>query len=304
MGGLCSKQVQSETITTTSTAIETEREVNIIKYTSTADKTYELQEGKYNFLRKINYADYLYSLVHFSSENATLDDNYQGIDVKYSMNEPFFTELFSNDTFQSFLENKILKHKAVYDEASTNESMTAIFKECFLSANTGLGLKLSQDAQAKGDSSADKNNIVKKGDCIGYGLLYCCGPNYVKIKSLFNIFQENGVLKMNDKFSGFLLSLFILASYGMVNARNKLNKYDEIGAITKEKIKELIDTSELKDSQNLVQVTNKLLFGEDTSQSLNYSQFKNKFAIDNRETSLAFLLSASGVRHMLTVHNV
>ncbi len=304
MGGLCSKQVQSETITATTTAIETEREVNIIKYTSTADKVYELQEGKYNFLRKISYADYLYSLVHFSSENATLDDNYQGIDVNYSMNEPFFTELFSNDTFQSFLENKILKHKAVYDEASNNESMTAIFKECFLSANTGLGLKLSQDAQAKGDSSADKNNIVKKGDCIGYGLLYCSGPNYVKIKSLFNIFQENGVLKMNDKFSGFLLSLFILASYGMVNARNKLNKYDEIGAITKEKIKELIDTSELKDSQNLVQVTNKLLFGEDTSQSLNYSQFKEKFAIDNKETSLAFLLSASGVRHMLTVHNV
>ena len=304
MGGLCSKETQSTTSTTTSTAIETEREVNLIKYTSTADKTYELQEGKYNFFRKINYADYLYSLVHFSTDNATLEDNYQGINVNYSMNDPFFTESFSNDIFQSFLENKILKHKAVYDEASNNESMTSIFKECFLSANTGLGLKLAQDAQAKGDSSADKNNIVKKCDCIGYGLLYCSGPNYIKIKSLYNMFQENGALKASDKFSGFLLSLFLLASYGMVNARNKLNKFEEMGTVSKEQLKELIDTSELKDSQNLVQVTNKLIFGEDTSQSLNYQQFKDKFAIDNKETSLAFLLSASGVRHMLTVHNV
>ena len=86
----------------------------------------------------------------------------------------------------------------------------------------------------------------------------------------------------------------------MVNARNKLNKYEEIGSLSKEQFKDLIDTSELKDSQNLLDVTIKLIFGEDTSQELNYSQFK----ATNKETSLAFLLSASGVRYMHTVHNV
>ena len=50
MGGLCSKQAQ-----TSSGAIETEREVNIVTYKSTADKTYEFQEGKYNYFRKINF---------------------------------------------------------------------------------------------------------------------------------------------------------------------------------------------------------------------------------------------------------
>lgn len=90
----------------------------------------------------------------------------------------------------------------------------------------------------------------------------------------------------------------------MVNARNKLNKYEEIGSLSKEQFKDLIDTSELKDSQNLLDVTIKLIFGEDTSQELNYSQFKAKFENTNKETSLAFLLSASGVRYMHTVHNV
>lgn len=299
MGGLCSKQAQ-----TSSGVIETEREVNIVTYKSTADKTYEFQEGKYNYFRKINFNEYLYSLVHFSSDNATLEDTYEKADVNYSMNDPFFTESFNNDIFQSFLENKILKHKAVYDDATSKETVTSIFKECFLAANNGMGLKLYQDAEAKGDQSAEKTNMVKKGDCIGYGLLYCAGPNYVKIKALFNIFQENGVLKKNDKFSRFMLATFLMASYGMISGRNKLNDYEEIGAITKDRLKELIDTSELKDSQNLVEVTNKLIFGEDTSQELNYEQFKAKFANENRDTSLAFLLSASGVRYMLTLHNV
>ena len=299
MGSLCSKQVQ-----TTSGNIETEREVNIVSYKSSADKTYELQEGKFNYFRKINFVDYLYSLVHFSSDNATLEDNYDTANINYSKEDAFFTESFTNDIFQSFLENKILKHKAVYDDASNNEKATSIFKECFLAANTGLGLKLFQDAEAKGDQSADKANMVKKGDCIGYGLLYCTGQNFVKIKAIFNIFSDNGILKKSEKFSRFLLSTFLLASYGMVNARNKLNNYEEIGAVSKEQLKDLIDTSELKDSQNLVEVTNKLIFGESTSQELNYSQFKAKFENDNRDTSLAFLLSASGVRFMLTKHNV
>ena len=302
MGSLCSKTAQSST--TSSTAIETEKEVSSLGYKSTADKTYELQEGKYNYFRKVNYIDYLYSLVNFSTDNATLEDKYENLSVNYSMSDPFFTESFNNDIFQSFLENKILKHRAVYDDASSNETATAIFKDCFMGANTGLDLKLFQDAQGKGDSSASKTNMVRKCDCIGYGLLYCSGPNFIKIKSLFNIFQTNGVIKKSENFNRFLLSTFLIASYGMINGRNKLNNYDEIGAISKEQLTQLIDTSELKDSQNLVEVTNKLIFGEDTSQELNYSQFKSKFENSDKETSLAFLLSASGVRFMLTKHNV
>ena len=125
-----------------------------------------------------------------------------------------------------------------------------------MAVNSGLGLKLSQDAKAKGNESADKNSIVKKGDALAYGILYCGGPNFAKVKALFNIFSENKELKSNEKFSNFLLSLFIIPSYGMANARNKLSKFDEIGAVDKEKFKEILDSSELKDCQNLVVVAN------------------------------------------------
>ena len=246
----------------------------------------------------------MYSLVNFSSENATLKDDYINVNINYSMNDSFFNESFDNDIFQSFLENKILKHKAINNDLLNNEKAVSIFKECFLGANSGLGLKLSQDAKMKGDSSVDKNNIIKKGNCIGYGILYCQGKNYVKIESLFNLFQEDSLVKKSEKLNSFLLSLFLIPSYGMLTARTKLEKYEEIGKIKKEQLKELMDTSELKDSQNLLEVTNKLLFGEDTYQSLNYSQFKSKFENNNKETSLAFLLSASGVRYMLAKHNV
>ena len=299
MGNLCSKESQIP-----SSQINSEKEINIISYKSIADKTYELQEGKFNFFRKINYKDFLYSLVNFSSENATLKDDYINVNNNYSMNDSFFNESFDNDIFQSFLENKILKHKAINNDLLNNEKAVSIFKECFLSANSGLGLKLSQDAKMKGDSSVDKNNIIKKGNCIGYGILYCQGKNYVKIESLFNLFQEDSLVKKSEKLNSFLLSLFLIPSYGMLTARTKLEKYEEIGKIKKEQLKELMDTSELKDSQNLLEVTNKLLFGEDTYQSLNYSQFKSKFENNNKETSLAFLLSASGVRYMLAKHNV
>jgi hypothetical protein len=299
MGSLCGKKQQ-----TTSNLIETEKEVSIPTYKSDADKYYDGQENKYNYFKKINFADFLYSLVHFSNENATIEENYEKANVDFSMDDTFFTELFSTDIFQSFLENKILKHKSVYQEAGNNENVTSIFKEAFLSVNNALGLKLSQDAKAKGDESADKNTIVKKGDVLPIGLLYCVGANYIKIRALFNIFSQDGIIKSSDKFSEFLLSLFIIASYGMASARNKLSKYGEIGEIEKEKLKELLDTSELKDCQNMVDVTNDLIFGTDRETGLNYADFKNLFNEPDKDKSLAYLLSASGARYMLKKNNV
>ena len=299
MGQLCAKKTQS-----TSNMIETEKEISLPSYKSDGDKYYESQENKFNFFRKLNFADYLYSLVHFSSENATLEDNYDKANVNVSMEEPFFCELFSNDIFQSFIENKILKHKAIYELAGSNEKMVSIFKEAFLAANSGLGLKLAQSAKEKGDESADKNSIIKKGDAIAYGLLYCAGANYIKIRVLFNLFKIDEQLKPSDKFDEFLLSLFIISSYGMVSARNKLSKFEEVGAIEKEKLKELIGTSELKDCQNMVEITKKMIFGQDLSISLSYQNFKDKFEVNDKDNSLAFLLSSSGVRYMIQKNNL
>lgn len=299
MGKLCSKQKQ-----TVSSNIETEKEVTMLSYKSNADKYYELQENKYNYLKKINFEDYLYALVHFSNENATLEEDYNKSNIDFSMSQPFFCELFSTDIFQSFIENKILKHQSVYADAGNNEKVTTIFKEQLLALHNALGLKLAQDAKAKGDESADKNSITKKCDAIPYGLLYCVGANFVKIKAMFNIFSENQQLKPSEKLNEFLLSLFLIPSYCAASARNKLAKYDEVGSIEKDQLKQLLDSSELKDCQNLVDVTNKILFGNDGSGVLNYEQFKAKFENSDKDTSLSFLLLPSGVRYMLEKNNV
>lgn len=299
MGKLCSKESQ-----TIQNLVQQEKEISLPSYKSDADKYYDLQENKYNYLRKMFFQDFLYSLVIFSSENATLEDDYNKANIEYSMNDPFFNEDFPPETFQSFIENKILKHKALYEDAGNNEKITSIFKEAFLSVDNALGLKLAQNAKAKGVESADKNTIIKKKDLIPFGLLYCIGPNYVKTKALFNIFQVNGELKSSENFTDFLLSLFIIPSYGMASARNKLGKFNEIGVIEKDKLKELLDSSELKDCQHLVEVVNKLIFGNDLSLSYNYESFKAKFTVNNKDESLAFMLSPSGIRYMLQKNNV
>ena len=201
MGKLCSKSSQS----VSSAMIETEKEVNLPSYKSESDKYFELIENKFNYLRKLPFIDFLHALVNFSNENATLEEDYTAAKLEHSMNETFFGELFSTDIFQSFLENKILKHKSLYEEAGNNEKATSIFKEVIFAINNGLGTQLAKDAKAKGDESADKNSIVKKGDAIAYGILYCTGPNYAKIKALFNLFKTGEVIKYSTQFSYYLL---------------------------------------------------------------------------------------------------
>lgn len=293
----------SITTTTSPSLIQEEKEIPTLEYQSKADEIYSLQENKYNYFKKLNFSDFLYSLVQFSQENATLEDDYTKVNLNYSMNDPFFSESFSSDSFQLFLE-KILKHKSIVEEVLENEQVTIIFKEAFLNANNGLELKLSQNAKSKGDEEAEKKTFVKKGDVLAFGILYCGGPNFVKVRALFNIFKEQDTIKSSDKFSDFLLSLFIIASYSMAHARNKISKFEEVGKIEKEELVKLIGSSELKDSQNLVNVANGLIFGPDLKGSLSYDKFRELFEENNKKKSLFFILSPSGIRYMLEKNDV
>lgn len=290
MGKLCSKQVQ-----TTSSAIESEQEVSLCSYKSGGDDALKLQENKFNYLNKINFADFLYSLVNYSNENATIEFKYDNVNIDYKITSQEFGEDFSPDVFQSFIENRILKHDNIYN-AKIDESLLAIFKDNLIQNVTALNLKLKQS------HSEDEFQGVRKYHIIPYGLLYCAGANYIKIKALFNLFSESGVLKSSQMFNEFLLALFLVASYCSIAARNKLGKYDAIGQISKEDLKQLLNAAELKDCQNLVGVANKLIFGEDLSGSLTYEQFKEKFK--GSDNAISFLLSPAGVRSLLEKNNV
>lgn len=299
MGKLCSKFSQSEKL-----PIEVEKEISIPSFKSIADKDYELIEHKYNFLNKLSIIDYIHSLSSFTNENATLEDDYLLASLEHSMNDDFYNERFSVEMFQSFIENKLLKHKLLYENSGNNEKATGIFKEILIANYNGLALKLSQNAKENGNETADKQTIAKKSDLIPLGILYCSGYNYSKVRLIFNLFKSNDSFKFCEQFSNFLLSLFLTASYGMANSRNKTSKFDEIGGIDSGRLKELLNTSELRDCQNLVKVTNKLIFGENLSISLTYEEFKSKFSKTEKENSLGFLLSPSGVRFMLQENNV
>jgi len=290
MGKLCSKQVQ-----TTSSAIESEQEVSLCSYKSGGDDALKLQENKFNYLNKSNFADFLYSLANYSNENATIEFKYDNVNIDYKITSQEFGEDFSPDVFQSFIENRILKHDNIYN-AKIDESLIAIFKDNLIQNVTALNLKLKQS------HSEDEFQGVRKYHIIPYGLLYCAGANYIKIKALFNLFSESGALKTSQMFNEFLLALFLVASYCSIAARNKLGKYDAIGQISKEDLKQLLNAAELKDCQNLVGVANKLIFGEDLSGSLTYEQFKEKFK--GSDNSISFLLSPAGVRSLLEKNNV
>ena len=300
MGKLCSREVQSET----SELLPQEGEVSIPTYKSDGDKYFEGQEKKFNLLKNMPYEDYLFSLVNFSLENATLEDDYSKTTLEHSSNDPFYSETFSSDYFQSFIENKLLKHKLLYDEAQNNETSTSIFKTNLLHIYKGLAKKLSQDIKEKTKEDVDMNSVIIKGYLIPLGILLCTGPKYVKIKTIFNLFRDGDNLKYNEKLSQFFLSLFLTACSATVYARNKLSDFEEIGGIEEKELLKILDSSELKDSQHLVEVTNKLIFGDDLSQSLDYPAFKAKFADDNKNTSLGFMLSAPGVRFMQKKYNV
>lgn len=290
MGKLCSKQVQ-----TTSSSIESEQEVSICSYKSGGDDALKLQENKFNYLNKINFADFLYSLANYSNENATIEFKYDNVNIDYKITSQEFGEDFSPDVFQSFIENRILKHDNIYN-AKIDESLIAIFKDNLIQNVTALNLKLKQS------HSEDEFQGIRKYHVIPYGLLYCAGANYIKIKALFNLFSEGGAIKSSQMFNEFLLALFLVASYCSIAARNRLGKYDAIGQISKEDLKQLLNAAELKDCQNLVGVANKLIFGEDLSGSLTYEQFKEKFK--GSDNSISFLLSPSGVRSLLEKNNV
>ena len=82
---------------------EGEKEILLFSYTSKADKEFQQLETKYNLLRDIDFQDYMYSLVKFDMENATLKDDYSKGNLKYNFKDSFFKEPMSVDFFQSFL---------------------------------------------------------------------------------------------------------------------------------------------------------------------------------------------------------
>ena len=303
MGFCCSKKTQ-ETLSATTAEIEREKEIEIKEYSSIQDKDFQKIEHTYNFLRYIIFTEYMYSLVNFTLENAVLPDDYAKSTTKYSYTDDFFKTEFPIDLFQSFLDNKILKHPNVYSKAGEQEDSVNIFKDTFTFIHQSLCQKMVQNYNKNGDENANVKTIFIKSFAIGFGLLYCIGQNIVKIKTFYNIFSnENELLFKSNELNDFLLSLFLIPSYCMLFARGKVSvKTPGLGDFSKATAKEYIDYSELKDCENLVKITNERLFGE--NDTINYGVFKAKILETDKNKTISYIFSPKGIRFMLKENNV
>lgn len=294
MGILCCKKNK----VALSEVIETEKEISIPSFSSAHDKHFTKLETQFNVLKDISFSHYAKSLSNFTLATATITDDYSKTPESYSKSDPFLKEPFSSDLFQSFIENKIFKHPQLYTTIGNNESLASIFKEAFLEIHKALGKKLQQADKEKGGVVIE--NRVTKTHLMALGILYCGGSNVSKAKFIFDIFKDNNVLQCSDDFKDFLLSLFLIPAYCMLYARNKLASHAEIGEFPKETMKQILDSSELKDSMNLVDVTVNRMFGQDSA-GIGYEKFKDMFTIND---GIGYLLSPKGVRQTLLKNNV
>ena len=97
-----------------------------------------------------------------------------------------------------------------------------------------------------------------------------------------------------------MLSDFLIASYCLISARNKIGKNNEtIEELKKEDLVKLINCAELKDNVNLVQFFNEKFF---TKESFNWIEFKKKF--EDSENGFGWIFSSKGIRRKLEENNV
>ena len=263
----------------------------------------EEKNEKTNYLKYMDFNDYMVSLSSFSLQKAELKDDYNRIRYVYSCKDDFYNEIFDIESLQCFIESKILKHEKVYEKAyhSENSQERALsFKDFLLFLHKGIIPKLKQILLENGvsEDELNENTIMKKSSAIVYGLLFCEGDDWLKVKIFFNLFKDNGKLKKSEDLDLFLFILFTTATYAMCYSRNQLSKYKSMGDVDKEDMADLLKFFQTSTTMSLIEYTNKLLFGNEKNDELLYEQFKKRCEVSEKKESASFLFSSKGIRYM------
>ena len=271
-----------------------EKEIEFKDYSSPNDTPLSDLEKLHNFFRYIPLYEYINLLDSFSIENSTIKDDNPKRNT-FSSTDEFFQKDISAEEFQSFLENKIFNVDEVLDLLGNNEKSASIFKQMCIEIYKSLELKLKQNY------NIEDPIVIKKKNLIPIGLLFCDSKNIEKIKLFFDIFKnENDEFIKSEELDNFLLSNFLIASYCLISARNKIGKSnDDMEKISTEDLKKMINVAELKDCQNLVKIFNEQFFDEE---NINWTEFKKKF--ENIENGFGWIFSSKGIRRQLEEHNI
>ena len=155
-----------------------------------------------------------------------------------------------------------------------------------------LGSKLKENKNNNIDA-----NLIKRRNILAFGILFCDCENIEKIKLFFDIFkdEEKNEFTKNELIDEFLISLFLLGSYCIINSRNNL--YDEkkqIKKLEKNELLNLYKICELSSCQKLVELFNKTFFKKE---NYNWQDFKNQF--EDIDDGFGWILSSKGIRRKL-----
>jgi hypothetical protein len=272
-----------------------EKEINFKDYTSPNDEPLTIIERKENFLSFVQLVEYVNLLEQFTIESSTVNSERQ-LRTKFSSKDEFLTKEISLEEFQSFIENKICTLEELYEITGNNEKSASIFKQICIEVYKALELKLKQHY-----NESETPVIIKKRNLLAMGLLFCNSNNVEKVKLFFDIFKnDNEEFCKSDELDDFILSLFLISSYCLINARKKVGDSTEgMEKLSKEDLVKLINVAELKDCENLMKVFNESFF---TKETFNWEEFKGKF--EDLENGFGWIFSSKGIRRKLEENNV
>jgi hypothetical protein len=273
-----------------------DKEIEIKDYSSQNDKNLEILETKINLFNFVQLVEFVNLLEQFSIETSTIITD-EPMRTKFTSTDEFLNQDINVEEFQSFIENKIFNLEDLSDIMETNQQYVPIFKEMCIDIYKALQLKLGQHYN-------DDQYILKKRNLLAIGMLFCTCENIEKIKLLFDIFKnekdEKEEFCKSNELDNYLLSLFLIGSYCLISARNKINNPKlSIAQLEKEDLKQLVSFAELKDCENLVKIFNESFFKQE---QYNWNEFKKKF--ENIENGFGWVISSKGIRRKLEQNNI
>ena len=269
-----------------------EKEIDFKYYKSINDKYVLKLETNQNIFTFITLIEFINMLENFSPETATLPFE-EPLKSKFSSKDEFLYKNMSIDEFQSFIENKIMKSKDVYEIIGKEQDLKEISLDGMREVYNSLVKKLNQHYKENNPNRILRRNIL------GMGILYCLSSNIGKIKILFDIFSSDDKFTKSEELDDFLLTLFILSSYAIIAARIKVAKSsNKFKPLSNDELREAIGTSELADCENLLQFFNQNFFDY---YDFTYEEFKDKF--NDQNNGFGWIFIPQGIRLMLEKHN-
>lgn len=266
-----------------------EEEVTFEIYSSSNDKILEPIEYTYNILKYISLIEYVNFLDGFLINIPFFD--YNNLKINFSSNEKFLTEEISLENFEEMITKKILVAYESKERIINKEFILPIFKNICQIVYKSLEEKLILHYKKK--KYIIKRNIL----CLGF--VYCQSSNIGKIRLFFDLFSKEGKFEKSNELNDFLISLFIIVSHSMVNARIEFSGKHKIPKLKENELNMTYRISELKDSENLLKYFNNNFFKD--KKSFDYSEFREKFI--NKVDTYDWIFSPNGIRYKLEHNN-